>query len=117
MVECGEILRALAGLRVTSEQAFTLPLPNARSAHYYGYTGDTPPVGSQWAWARYWIRSVPLGDSFTFEDLSNDPEVRRIMCYLLGCGRCAFAAPVADDRPDAQELPPDAGYVDWGRLR
>ncbi len=112
MPAADELQRQLSGLRITSEAASDDRL--WERAHYYGHTGDVPPVGSQWAWARHWIRVAVDGDPF---ELTNDPEVQRIICFLrTGCNCCRFAPPVADQRPDAQRLPPLSRYEDWGRL-
>ncbi len=107
-----ELQRLLSGLRITAEAASYEGLHGRPSAHYFGYTGDIPPVGSQWAWARHWIRVADDDDPL---ELTNDPEIRRIICFLNGCSRCRFAPPVADHRPDTQELPPAANWNGgWG---
>lgn len=103
-----ELQRLLSGLRITAEAASEDELPRQHGAHYYGHTGDIPPVGSQWAWARHWIRCAH--DEEDPCELTNDPEIRRIIHFLSGCDDCAFAAPVADHRPDTQRLPPSASW-------
>ncbi len=111
MHDVGGLSDSLRSLRIVDETPREFAYRHARSAHHVGYTGDTAPVGSQWAWARHWIRISDLDeDARTFTD---DPEVKRIIHYLAGCAACAFAAPVADDRPDTQELPPDPPWIHW----
>ncbi len=106
MGQVGELRQQLGGLRITAEAAFELRV-RATPAHFYGYTNDVPPVGSQWAWARHWIRA---GDNP--QELTNDPEIKRIICFLTGCDACRFTEPVPDNRPDTQELPDIHGLWD-----